>query len=321
MKKRAFIFVTAAIMYALVMLGLAMPALAYAPYPLQPTDTEIVNALNYLTGAQEDDGSIGGLGTSAWVVMALVAAGENPHTWRTAQGNPSIVDYLRNNSDLINPNVATDWERSILAIVAAGEDPTSFGEIDYVAGLKNLWDYENSQMDKVDLLNDDFWGILALLAAGEDPSSEMIQGSAAYIKSKQFIDGGWSFDATPGAESDVDDTAAAIMALVAAGFDPESDQSINWGLLYLMNNQDTDSGGFTGGGWGTPPNVGSTSWAVDAILAVGEDPTGDWTTPAGKDPVDLLLSMQDDTDGFFWYYEGNDASSEWMTACYTSSFG
>ena len=287
-----------------------MPAIALeAHYPLSPDDTKITKALDYLRDAQSDDGDIGSFGTSAWVVMAIAAAGEDPHEWKTVPGNPSIVDYLKNNSGLINPDVATDWERSILAIVAAGEDPTNFGGIDYVAGLKNLWDSDNNQMDEPNLWNDDFWGILALVAAGENPTSEMIQGSAAYIKNNQNVDdGGWSWGV--GGDSDVDDTDAAIMALIAAGESPSSVYITN-AMDYLRMEQD-DYGGFAFRGYEVV-NSASTSWAIDAIVAVGQDPTGeDWTWD--DNPVNVLLSFQDPNDGSFWWTTESNSGSAWMTA-------
>ena len=45
--------------FALLLVGVVSSALAYS-YPLQPDDTEIENALNYLREAQQSDGSIDG---------------------------------------------------------------------------------------------------------------------------------------------------------------------------------------------------------------------------------------------------------------------
>jgi hypothetical protein len=302
------------VVLSLILVMAAMMPVQVLAYPLEQDDTEITSALDYLRSAQSDDGCIGSFGTSAWVVMGIAAAGEDPHEWKTAPGNPSIVDYLKNNAGSINPDVATDWERSILGIVAAGEDPTNFGGIDYVEGLKNLWDAENNQMDELNLLNDDFWNILALVAAGEDPNSEMIQGSAAYIKNNQRVDdGGWSLGV--GGNSDVDDTGAAIMALIAAGESPDSEVIKNAvrgedGDGYLRMEQD-DNGGFAMSG--DTVNSASTSWAVDAIVAVGQDPTSeDWTWD--DNPVNVLLSFQDPNDGSFWWTADSKSAPAWMTS-------
>jgi iron complex transport system substrate-binding protein len=298
-----FAFVAVSFVWAVVMPGVLLAPLA-SSYALQPTDPEVARALDYLRSAQQDDGSIGGFAVSAWVVMAIAAAGEDPHDWRTAEGNPSIVDYLRDNSSLLDTNDATEWERSILAIVAAGEDPADFGGVDYLAGLKGL--YDGSQIGHSDTLNDDFWGVLALSAAGEPSNSPIIASTVDFIEAWQNDDGGWNW--AVGAYSDVDDTAAAVMALVAAGRDPSSD-AVAAALNYLRWQQD-DSGGFASG-WGEV-NAASTSWAICAIWAVGENPS-DWVSQSGKSPIDFLLSLQGD-DGAFNWSESESRNPEFMTA-------
>jgi hypothetical protein len=286
--------------------GLAPPALAYSSYPLQPDDEEVTSALDYLRGAQLDDGSIGGFATSAWVTMAIAAAGEDAHTWKTASGNPSIVDYLRDNSGLIDTGKATDWERSILAIVAAGENPYDFGEIDYVSELEDL--YDGTQIGYDDTLNDDFWGIMALIAAGEDPDSDIIQNTADFIKTNQGFDRGWSWSV--GEYSNTDDTGAAIMALIAAGESPESDAIIA-GLTFLMYSQNYD-GGFPQMYPGES-NAASDSWAIGGVEAADENPSGSDWKPGEHSPVDHLLSLQDTDDGFKWK-EDDSSNKKWMTA-------
>jgi len=318
-KRRFGILGSLLLVCALIVPLMAAPALAYASYPLQPNDTEVAGALGYLESIQDPDtGAIGGYGDSAWAVMAIAAAGQDPHDWR----DPSVVDYLKDNAATqageINP--VTGIARVILAAVAACEDPTAFGEGDetyvpdgdYVAQLKSfhdgtqfiytgdIWEqdangdwYIAGTYTANDTLNDDIWGVMALIAAGESPCcSEVINKSVAFIKSNQNTDGGWSWGV--GQDSMVDDTAAAIMALIAAGEDPSSDAIVN-GLGYLAEYQDVSSGGFYSPWAGI--NVSSTTWAIDAIVAAGQDPTSpDWTKDAN--PIDYLLDQQQ-TDGSF----------------------
>lgn len=294
-----------AIVAVLIILVL-LPSLALAAgFPLSPSDTAINNALDFLRDAQQPNGNIGGFAISAWAVMAIAAAGEDPHEW----GDPSVVDYLRNNSSSISPDVATDWERSILAICAAGEDPTSFGGVDYVAGLKARWDGVNNQMGDPDLINDDFWGVLALIAAGESPSSTYIQGMVDFIKANQGFDGGWSYlpvTDSGWSGSDVDNTAAAMMALAAANdMDPSV---IDMAVIFLEYSQNLD-GGFASV-WGGESNSASTSWAIAGLVAAGENPTQwEWD----DNPVGYLLSLQN-TDGSFNYTADSSSYAEWMTA-------
>ena len=292
----------------LLILGLMVTVLplqagGYSGYPLSVSDTEVKGALDYLRSAQADNGNIGGFGTSGWVVMALAAAGEDPHSWKTAGGNPSIVDYLESNVGEANLSKASDVERMVLAVVAADENPGNFGGIDFVAALKAL--YDGTQVGDSALLNDDFSAVLALISAGESPDSEIITALIAFITSNQNGDGGWSWGV--GGDSDVDDTASAIMALIAAGESPAS-AAVTAGLSYIKSQQ-AASGGFLS--WGTT-NPSTDSWAIDAIVAAGQDPTGaNWTNNSAT-PVDDLLGFQNATDGSFPDWLGNP--DPWTTS-------
>ena len=184
---------------------LSAPVLGAVSYPLQNSDPEVADALDYLRGEQATSGSISDFSSSAWVVMAIAAAGEDPHDWQV-DTNPSIVDYLVANAS--SAASSTDYARMLLAIAAADEDPTNFGGINFISLLEST--YDGTQIGDDSLLNDDFWGVMGLIAAGESPSSEVITDSVTFIKSNQNIDGGWSWGV--GQASDVDDTAAAIMA-------------------------------------------------------------------------------------------------------------
>jgi len=269
-------------------------------YPLGGGDVQIVQALDYLRGKQQSNGCIAAFLTSAWAVMAIAAAGEDPHDWTA--GGDSIVEYLQDNSNHLDPDKATDWERAILAIVAAGENPRSFGGIDYVDTLLDF--YDGVQMGDDGMLNDDFWGILALDAIGE--SQSIIQDMAAFIVSNQNGDGGWGY--TVGGNSDADDTAAAISALIAAGKSPGS-PVITDALSYLKSQQQ-NNGGFVSEG---STNAAVNSWVINAIIDVGQSPVSDSWRKSGHNAVAYLLSLQD-TEGFFNYKVGLESLPEWMTA-------
>ena len=269
-------------------------------HPLNANDIQITRALNYLRGQQQADGCIAAFATSAWAVMAIAAAGEDPNTW--AAGGDSIVAYLRDNTNHLDLNKATDWERSILAIVAAGENPRDFGGIDYVTTLLNF--YDGTQIGDNTMLNDDFWGILALTSIGE--SQTIIQNVRTFIKANQSADGGWGW--VVGGNSDADNTGAAISALVAAGESPGS-QVITNALDYLKSQQQ-NNGGFASEG---TTNSAVDSWVINAITDVGQSPTGDEWRKSGNNPVGHLLSLQD-ADGAFKWTAAQRSNPEWMTA-------
>ncbi len=267
------------------------PAIAADSYPLSPADSEVVSALGYLRVEQNTDGSIGSFVDSAWVTMAIAAVGEDPHDWQT-DGN-SIVDYLAASSG--SASSSTDYSRMILATVAAGEDPSVFGGMDFISLLEGT--HDGSQMGDESLINDDAFGIMALISSGQGTGSSIINDSVDYILSNQNPDGGWGFSV--GGDSDVDMTAACIMALIAAGESESSSAMIN-ALSYIDSTQ-AENGGFLS--WGTT-NADTDSWGISSIEAVGEDPNGsEWTSGSGNSPVDDLLTHQQ-TSGAFYFQDG-----------------
>jgi len=260
-------------------------------YPYEPTDNVIMKALEYLRSRQTGDGSIGGFSVSAWAAMAISSAGEDPHAWG------DLIGYLRENADLLDDTMATDWERQTLAIVACNENPRNFGDIDYVAKVESF--YDGVQIGSYANLYDDFFGILALISGGVDKDSSIVQTVRSYIKEKQNENGGWG---------DVDSTSAAIMALIVAGED--SNTGCVTDALSFMKTTQAGSGGFQS--WGTV-NVASTAWAVMAIMATGEDPTSSEWKNSGNSPIDFLLSLQQENGCFNWTVD-QTMSPEWMTS-------
>jgi len=248
----------------------------------------VSRALDYLRSAQKPDGSISDFATSSWAVMAIAAAGEDPHNWR-GSGENSIVDYLIANRHLIDLSKATDVERFILSMTSAEEDPRNINGTDYVEILQNL--FTNGQIGNEAWLNDDFWGVLALVSAGESVNSTVIRETVKFIKEHQNTNGGWGW--AVGVASDVDDTAAAIMALTSAGED-NSTKTIADALQYLESNQQSD-GGFPSHG---VTNSASDSWAISAICSVGQNPV-EWQIN-GTSVIDHLLSLQNADGSFNW---------------------
>ena len=260
-------------------------------YPFQPTDEVITKALNFLKNQQLEEGSIGGFAVSSWAAMTISTADKDAHDW----GN--LVNYLKDKSYLLDPYKATDWERQTLAIVACDENPRDFNGIDFITKIESF--YDGVQIGDNANLYDDFFGVLALISGGVDKDKSIIQNVISYIKGKQNNNGGWG---------DVDSTSVAVMILIIAGENPDS-EIINDALSFIRSTQ-TDSGGFQA--WGTT-NAASTSWAVDAVVAAGQDPTSVEWEKNGNSPVDFLLSLQQ-SDGSFNWAIGQSMNPEWMTS-------
>jgi len=226
-----------------------------------------------------------------WITMALIAGGKID----------SDLNYLKT----LSGSSATDYEKIILALAAAGENPRTFGDVDFVSQLESF--YQNNQIGSSYYLNDDFWGILALVSAGEDPNNQIIQGSKNFILTNQNSDGGFPFGCGWG--SDIDDTAAAIMSLLEVGIKAD-DPVIIKAVDYLKTNQNND-GGFPYdpvSPWGTDSNASSDAWVISAVNKLGEDPDGSSWSKNGVSPVDHLLSLQAGA-GYFEYQEGTGEDS------------
>lgn len=277
---------------ALLVLPLATGPSSVVAYPMDASESAVADALDYLRGVQLADGSIVDFGTTCWIVCAVVAADEDPADWTYA--GDSLVDYLEAEVDSISG--VSNYSLAIMAVVAAGEDPASFGGIDLVSLLEGEYD-SNGQLGDENLLCDDFWGLMALVAAGDDANSTLVSNARDFIVSNQSSDSGdygsWGWGV--GQDGDVDDTAAAIMALMATGTSTSSSVIVD-GLAYLADNQDT-SGGFLS--WGST-NADTDSWAILSLVAADENPdSSDWEMGVNS-PVDDLLTFQQPTGEFHW---------------------
>lgn len=288
------------------LLLLVVPACA-GTFPAAPLDPAVQDALGYLRSQQHGDGSIGSLSVTAWVVMAIAAAGEDPNAWQAPGSTFSPVDYLERSSHRLV--LLTDFERQLLAATAAGHDPTTFGGVDLVAQVRAA--FLGGQFGSQAALNDDAFAILSLRSAGADPADAQLASSAAFIASHQNADGGWSYQV--GLPSSVDDTAAAVMALLEAGT-PASSPAVQAALSFLHAQQLPDASFSSLAHGGTAGNTASTAWAVQALAAAGEDPSGpSWTTSLGVDAVDALRAFQD-ADGSFHWDGVQRVGPIWMTA-------
>ncbi len=241
---------------------------------------DIGSAVSYLQAQPQD----------AWITQALAAVG----------ADNIAIGHLAS----VSGTSATDYAKTILALAAVGESPASFGNIDYVAKLKTY--YNNNQIGDESLLNDDIWTILALASVGEVDSSEAM-AAKNYLLSHQNTDSGWGYAVN--GDSDTNDTAAAIMALIEAGISA-SDSIITNAVAYLQSAQNTD-GGF---GWttGSDSDSGSDSWVISALYKIGQNPA-DWDKN-GNNPISHLESLQDADGGFWWVEPG---TSEWNNKAMT----
>ncbi|WP_083523312.1 helical backbone metal receptor [Methanofollis ethanolicus] len=260
-----------------------------AAYPTDAADPAVQKSMDYIRSCQQADGGFAepgretNPGTSWFAVMAIVAAGDDPHTW-TVNGT-SAIDYWKNSEEASKPEGTAELGKMVTLIAAVGEDPHSFNGRDYLSDLKGRMKADGQFGDFVYTT---YWGLLGLAAAGEKTEKP-----TAWLKSQQNEDGGYGW--MPGAESDSDDTAAVVMALIATG-EPKDSPAVAKAIDYLRKHQ-MDDGGFNYGG-SSSSNAASVAWVVQAATAAGEDPSK-WSKN-GKDAVSYLLALQQTDGSFNW---------------------
>ncbi|WP_202319433.1 PKD domain-containing protein [Archaeoglobus neptunius] len=271
-------------------------------FPLNSSNVSIQKALKWLRSIQNSDGGFANPGENssvaktAWAIMAIVAAHQDPHKW--TKNGKSPIDFMRERLKKEVDTMGTeDYARTILALVYAGENPKNFAGIDLVGKLKSSIK-DNGQIG--DFVYKTIWGILALTSVGENVSK-----SAEWLKAQQNPDGGFSWKV--GGKSDFDDTAAAIEALIAAG-EPKDSECIIKALKYLKEGQNDDGGMRYFGS--SASNAASDAWTIQALVAAGVNPA-EWKKN-NISVVDHLLKLQTE-EGYFRYTEYQTSNPGYMT--------
>ena len=257
---------------SLILLLPAAAALARTPSPL-------ARQLVYLHSAQNADGGFGGSLDdessslfTAWTLIGIEAAGASPASF--TRGGRTPVTYIETHlGQLQGPG---DVERTILALAAAHAPLHGLP-----AELRNVPRQVNLEA----------FAILALHAAGAAGPSP------SWLAAQQNPDGGFGF-AARGDQSDIDDTAAAVEALVAAS-GPQT--TITRALAYIRHAQNRD-GGFPQEPGG-PSDAQSTAWAAQALEAAHEP-------PAGLSYLERLTTRSGAVD----YSAGVSQTPVWVTA-------
>jgi hypothetical protein len=200
----------------------------------------------------------------------------------------------------------------ILAAHALGADPTNFGGTDLVSRLQatettsgpNAGRFGTDAQDAATDAGpyDQGLALQALKAAGVPADGPAV----SWLQQQQCAaNGGWVFNSQPDAANpcsgdpaqglgpDTNTTAQAVQGLAAQG---ALTPAIAAGAVsFLKNGQDAD------GGWGfsptAPDNVqtsdpDSTSFVMQALLAMGLAPDGSQFDVAGNTPTGLLLSFR-----------------------------
>jgi energy-coupling factor transport system substrate-specific component len=287
----------------------AGPASQARPGPVSQARLDVSRELAFLAGAQNSDGGFGGArGQSSselytgWVAMGLAAAGRDPLSLR--RGGHTVLDSLRAEASSLHG--AGDLERTILALHACGASPLS--PVGGAGGdpVKRLLGFRAGDGSFGHLSNLTAFAILALRAAGYPAQSTAVRGAAHWLQRQQDGDGGFGFGAR-GDGSDVDDTAAVVQAIAAAG---TRGAVLARASTFLVRAQNRD------GGYPQQPggqsNAQSTAWAIQGLIAAGRN-VASVTREGSRSPLGYLRSLLA-PDGSVRYSRTGAQTPVWVTA-------
>jgi len=249
-------------------------------------------ALAWLRTQQNADGGFGSgfgpgsaVGPTADAVLAITSGGQDASAW--TKNGVSPIDYLRAQAG----QIATPGEiaKTILALLAAGQDPHAFGGRNWISSLEGHFDattgtYSTSMYDQA-------LAILALSNAGEAAPDAAV----AALLAAQTVEGGWAFTGeTFAGAADSNTTSLAAQALIAAGRKDDTGRALD----YFRRVQNPDAGWTyqVPSAFGTETDANSTALAIQTILASG-DSVFNWAI-GGSDPLGALIALQNE-DGSF----------------------
>ena len=196
------------------------------------------------------------------------------------RGGHSLLDSLRGEASSLEG--LGDAERTILAARACGASAYSFAGRNLVSEVLRARAGDDSFDDQVNLTA---FAVFALRAVGHSPGFAAIREAAGWIERQQNADGGFGFGAR-GSSSDVDDTAAALQALVDAG--ARNTRVLGAAAGFLTRAQNLD-GGFPQQPGGES-NAQSTAWAVQGLIAAHRSP-GAVRRRGSRSPLGYLESL------------------------------
>jgi energy-coupling factor transport system substrate-specific component len=284
---------------------------AVQPEPVRAqaaASSAIARAVAYLQHAQNSDGGFGGAPGqhsselySAWVAIGLAAAGRDPLTF--ARDRHSLLSSLRGEAATLEG--AGDEERTILALHACGLPASDFPGTSLVAKLVGE---RSSDGSFGHLVNITAFAVFALRVAGSSADNRVVSDAGRWIAAQQDSDGGFGFAGRGGGE-DVDDTAAALQAVIDASGQRAGAVTAR-AVAYLRRAQNPD-GGFPQQPGGES-NAQSTAWAVQGLDAAGVN-VSSVKRGHSRSPLAYLESLVA-PNGSVYYSRTSAQTPVWVTA-------
>jgi hypothetical protein len=303
----------------------AAPA-AWATSSSGEVQAATAKGLEYLHTLQQPNGEIAGFGGD-WSLTSFAAAGVAAANVKQGAGTDARSSYRELIGDPTTwpgegEAPVTEYERASLVIDAAGVDPAriSKGQNLIAQIVGNYQPGSPGYYGSPELFNGTVFGLLALEGAKTKKGAQrvpqaLLAESVEVIRNNQHSNGGWSFQKVEGNEkaqksaSEPDMTGAAMAALCGAGVS-SNDPTIVKAVEYLKSSLIASSGAFS---VSFGANTDSSSWGVQGLNSCGIDPQGtQFTTTAGKTPIDFLISQQL-PGGAFKYLPGDSEPNQYSS--------
>lgn len=225
----------------------------------------VPDALSFVRAQALPDGTFGAPLYTDWAVIALASAGDELQMTRA---------FLERDTPVYT-NV-TDHIRRSMALMAVGLSPYDGSPVNHIATIRGY--FGGMQFGDPLLVNDDIFALVVLERAGYGVNDPLIAHTISFLLDTQKDNGSW--------EGSVDLTAAAVQALVPFATYDGVDVALFKARAFLILSQDAD------GGFG---DVFATSWVVQAMYALGENPAT-WKK-ASTTPLEYLASQQEKDGG------------------------
>jgi hypothetical protein len=296
--------------------ALFAPCSAQATATANEIETSQQDGVAYLKSLQTHNGEFPGFGRE-WVLTSLAAAGAaGGSVKQAATGTDARTFYRALIGDTATwpgssePPVG-DFAVAALSAYAGGIDPAR------VSSTQNLIAqiaarYQNANpgyYGEPAFFNDTVFSLLALAdtktrRGAQRVPQALLDESVTVVRANQHSDGGWTFSKAEGnptalAEpSEAEETGAAMAAMCGAGV-PNTDSAIVAAKDFLV--AELKAEGSASGAFATAfgPNTDSNAWAVQGLDACAIPAQGaEFTTSAGKTPIDFLISQQLSDGGF-----------------------
>jgi hypothetical protein len=218
---------------------------------------------------QNEDGGFTAFSTGANAAPSDVAGTVDALLALAATGQPvdELLAFLESDPEAVEETAGQSGGSAgklVLALTVAGADPTNFAGFSPVNTLSGQFTTDGSA-SVADPYNQAL-AILGLVAAGEAVPPEAIDFLLASQASEGELAGSW--DDGFGTTGNPDATAMAVMALYAAGMEPDS-PALQAAGDFLEQSQ-LDSGGW-GYAPGLPESANSTALALQAQSALSRD--------------------------------------------------